>query len=252
MNPTDKYRLIQDIYFSLQTRHNAEGIINILNEYGIDSIPTKTYNQDSIKKLLQQTENTKIIKIADDLNLVIPPTKTNKGTTHKKEQKPLQKVFISHSHHDKKIVESFVLLLQNIGIPSENIFCSSLEGYGTPLGKDFINDIKSQLNEDVLVFFMLSEHFYKSPMCLIELGAVWIQTKEHISVTIPPFEFKQMKGVFQHFKGMTIDDEKNLDMLKETLESKFNIPHQSSLVWSPKREMSMRNIKYLLPTNNDV
>ena len=251
MNPTEKHRLIQDIYFSLQTTQNIDEIITTLNEYGIESIATKTYKQESIKKLLRQADDTKVINIANDLNLMTPQTNKKTGKQHQKKQKSLQKIFISHSHKDKKIVEIFVLILQDIGIAPENIFCSSLEGYGTPLGKDFTNDIKSRLNEEVLAFFILSENFYTSAMCLIEMGAVWVQTNDHISVTIPPFKFEQMQGVFQYFKGMSINQEKDLDMLKETLESKFNITPQRSLVWAPRRDASLRNIKQQIDNDNE-
>ena len=53
----------------------------------------------------------------------------------------LKKVFISHSSKDKEVVTSFIQLLEVIGIDSASIFCSSLEGYGTTLGNNFIEEM---------------------------------------------------------------------------------------------------------------
>lgn len=248
MSPTDKHRLIQDIYFSLQTTHSLEEVIDVLTDYGVNSIASKIYTQESLKRLLSKTEDDIIIKIADDLNLMTSFAKKS-NTSATKKPTYLKKIFISHSHKDKEIVTLFIQILQSIGISPEMIFCSSLEGYGTELGKNFIDDIKNQLNKDVLVFTMLSENFYASPMCLIELGAVWGQTKEHISVAIPPFEFEQMKGVLLNFQGMRINDDKNLDMLKDTLENKFDIKKQRALVWNPIRDILLRQINEILKNN---
>ena len=106
----------------------------------------------------------------------------------------LKKIFISHSSKDIDVVTSFIHVLQSIGIEPENIFCTSIVGYGTPLGSDFMQEIETRLNEDVMVFFMLSDNFYQSPMCLIEMGATWIKTKHQISVAITPFELDKIKS----------------------------------------------------------
>ncbi|CAL2095770.1 TIR domain-containing protein [Tenacibaculum sp. 190524A02b] len=244
MSPTEKYRLIQDIYFSLQTTLSIEEIIDILGGYGVKTIPTKTYTQKSLKQLLNhQTDDNIIIAIANDLDLSTPYLKKKAENQPKKKQVSLRKIFISHAIEDKEIVSSFIQILQSIGIDSEIIFCASFEGYGTTLGSNTMEDIKNKLNDNVLVFFILSKHFYTTSMCLMQLGAVWALTKTHISVAIPPFKLEKMRGVFQHFKGMYINEEKNLDLLKDTLESQFNLTPKRQLVWTPTRDILLRDIQ---------
>ena len=51
----------------------------------------------------------------------------------------IKKIFISHQAHDKKIVEIFVDFLHNLGIASENIFCSIIPDCG----------VKFQIPEEV-------------------------------------------------------------------------------------------------------
>jgi len=49
------------------------------------------------------------------------------------------KVFISHSVKDKELANAMVDLLQTgIGINTNDIFCSSVEGLGIPGGANFI------------------------------------------------------------------------------------------------------------------
>jgi len=250
MNPVTKHRLIQDIFFSLQTSHSGKEMVSILSGYGITNNSVTDYTQVEIKKLLATASDKILLLIADDLkidtsNYVIQQSVKGKTTT-KETKKFLKKVFISHSSKDKEVVISFIQILEVIGINPENIFCTSLEGYGTSLGNNFIEEIETRLDEDVLVFFMLSENFYKSPMCLIEMGAAWAKTKSQISVAITPFELGKMEGVFKHFQGIQIDNELHYDMLKETLEAKFDLEPKRPLVWTPKRNIFLNMIKQQL------
>ena len=42
----------------------------------------------------------------------------------------------SHSSKDKAFVEELVELLESIGFDENNLFCSSVDGYGIGLGED--------------------------------------------------------------------------------------------------------------------
>ena len=50
-------------------------------------------------------------------------------------------VFISHSSKDKSFVEALVDLLEGLGLTKNNLFCSSVDGYGIPLGRDIFETI---------------------------------------------------------------------------------------------------------------
>ncbi|WP_298510602.1 toll/interleukin-1 receptor domain-containing protein [uncultured Kordia sp.] len=242
MTPTEKFRLVQDIYFTLQSTYNTDEILNILDDYQIQSNSDIKYSQEAIKRLIGKASNETILEIAKDLKLSLSFIKS--GTRKQSTSKPiLKKIFISHDLKDKQIVESFIQLLQGIGISPEHIFCSSLEGYGASLGENFEDEIKDRLNDEVLVLFMISNHFYSSNKCIIQMGAAWGLTKDQISIAIPPFKLEEMKGVFQNFQGIQIDQEKQLDLLKATLEHKFGLKVQKQLHWEPKRDMVVRDIK---------
>ena len=41
----------------------------------------------------------------------------------------MKKIFISHSSEDKEIIGELITLIEGMGVKSEQIFCSSFEGY---------------------------------------------------------------------------------------------------------------------------
>lgn len=155
----------------------------------------------------------------------------------------ISSVFISHSAKDSEFVEDIVNILECIGLKSNQIFCTSFEGYGIGLGENFLDAIKDKLSSDSLVIFVLSEHFYSSPICLCEMGAAWALTKDHIPVLIPPFDYADVKGVFPLTQGMKINEPLKLTLLKEKIEKAFSLQSNgSSSVWERKRDNIIDNI----------
>jgi hypothetical protein len=155
----------------------------------------------------------------------------------------INKVFISHSNKDKAYVEEIIDLIETIGLNSSQIFCSSFDGYGIDLGDNFLERIKEELNENVLVLFILSENFYQSPICLCEMGATWIKTKEHIPILIPPFDFNQVQGVIPLTQGFKIDDSLKLNLFKEKIEKLFLLKPIDNSVWERKRDRNLGRIQ---------
>lgn len=153
------------------------------------------------------------------------------------------KIFISHSHLDKNVVEEIIDSLENIGIKSNQIFCSSFDGYGVKFGEDFLERIKNELNQNVLVLFVLSENFYKSPICLCEMGATWARTSLHIPILIPPFDFKDIKGVIPLTHGFKINQKEKLNSFKTRIEEIFKIENKIDYaIWERKRDRMISRI----------
>jgi len=158
------------------------------------------------------------------------------------EKQKMKKIFISHSSLDSPIVGDLIDLIESIGINSSQIFCSSFEGYGFDLGEDFLERLKTLLNEEIIAFFILTPNFYKSPISLCEMGAIWIKSNKHIPVLVPPFDFKDIKGVFPVSQGMKINDKSKLNTLKETLENDFSLPSLRTSIWEKKRDKFLNDI----------
>lgn len=155
----------------------------------------------------------------------------------------ITKVFISHSSNDSAIVEEVIEILESIGLNSTQIFCSSFNGYGIDYGDNFLERIKDELDNNVLVLFILSENFYKSPVCLCEMGATWMKTNTHIPILIPPMDFKDIKGVIPLTQGFVINDSLALSQFKGQIESIFKIKNILNIsTWERKRDRIVTRI----------
>jgi hypothetical protein len=153
------------------------------------------------------------------------------------------RVFISHSSCDVFFVEELVDLLELIGLSKESIFCTSLAGYGIDLGENFLDAIRDELRNDTMVLFVLTQNFFSSPACLCEMGAVWVQTKDHIPIIVPPFDFSDIKGVIPLTEGFRLNDALKLNLFKAKIETIFGLQAampQSS--WERKRDRALGRI----------
>lgn len=105
------------------------------------------------------------------------------------------KIFISHSSKDIKYVEPLVNLLEKLGLTEKEIFCSSMPGYGIPVGENIYDYLAKEFqNNNLMVIFILSKNYYKSPACLNEMGASWVLKKKYYTILLPEFEFKKIDG----------------------------------------------------------
>jgi hypothetical protein len=167
-------------------------------------------------------------------------------TAEKEVVRTVSKVFISHSSFDRDFVEEIIDILETIGLSSDNIFCSSFDGYGIDLGENFLERLRNELDETILVLFILSENFYKSPICLCEMGATWIKTNEHIPILIPPFDFKDIQGVIPLTQGFRINDPMKLNLFREKIEILFGLKAIDVSSWERKRDRTLGRINDIL------
>ena len=108
----------------------------------------------------------------------------------------MHKIFISHAVRDKELAELLEDLIETgIGIPHNDIFCTSLEGLGIPNGIDFKQHIQKELEGCDTVVAMISENYYASPFCMCELGAVWAYSKHFFPILVPPLNFTDLRGI---------------------------------------------------------
>ena len=80
----------------------------------------------------------------------------------------MQKIFLSHSSKNRELANLFSDFLESLS-NDISVFCSSALG-AMPIGANFENKIKEALNESDVFIPLLSEDFYKSRYCMIELG----------------------------------------------------------------------------------
>lgn len=175
-----------------------------------------------------------------------------RDTVIESSENKMKEIFISHSSLDAKYVEKIIDILEIIGVPSDKIFCSSFEGYGVRLGNDFLQDIRKRLNSQVLVVFVLSENFYSSVVSLCEMGATWVKTNSHIPILIPPFDYKDVKGVIPTSNGMKINEKPKYNSLKTLVEEFLDLQPINNSVWERKRDNILKELKLLLEKTSSL
>lgn len=103
------------------------------------------------------------------------------------------KFFVSHAVMDKKLIESFVDLLQSgMNINFNDIYCTSNGNLQT--GQLFIEEIRHNLILSDVVVFLFSKNFFESKFCMCELGAAWVQGKYIVPILVPPKNFNDLEN----------------------------------------------------------
>lgn len=159
------------------------------------------------------------------------------------------KIFISHSSKDIEYVRKIVVFFEDINIPEDGIFCSSIPEYGIPGGKKIYEFLREQFeNYNLHVVFVLSDNYYESVASMNEMGAAWVLRNEYTTILLPGFNFSQIKGVLDPTEIATkLDDHTDvvyarLGELKDKVISEFNLDTISANKWERKRNAFVRDI----------
>lgn len=210
-----------------------------------------TYSDSGGKK-------TNSYKVVPMKNPIVQNDRSCDGGPHNmEEQQKETRLFISHSSLDKEYVKAFVELLEDMGMTENTIFCSSCEGYNISWGKDIYGYLAKEFKNDrknLMVLFMLSDNYYKSPACLNEMGATWILKKDYRSILLPGFEYKDIDGAINAQQiGIKLDDA-NLNMqlneIKRQFSDIFNLAHLSDNKWDRVRESFIKKITDIRNSKN--
>lgn len=167
------------------------------------------------------------------------------------------KIFISHSSQDKEYVSQLVDLLEDLGLRKEQLFCSSVSGYGIPLGKDIYDYLYQQFQEyNLHVILVLSDNYYQSVACMNEMGAAWVLKNDYTTILLPGFEFKEIKGAINPRQiGLKLDGDlddvkEKLGQLKDTLGQKFGLSPLSDVHWERKRDTFISAVSKIIQADN--
>jgi len=146
----------------------------------------------------------------------------------------IMKIFISHSSKNVNYGNALVELLTGIGIKSEQIVFTSNTAYGIPIGQNIFNWLRNRINEKPHVIYLLSQEYYSSIACLIEMGAAWVVENEHTMIFTPNFKLDsyefQNGAIDPREIGFYIDNEERLTAFIEILKNSFPIAHNLVLV----------------------
>lgn len=141
------------------------------------------------------------------------------------------KIFISHSSKDIVYVKSFIenILQLGLDIPSERVFCSSMEGHGVKSGQYIPDRLKEEINNSTLALLFISKNYKSSEICLNEVGAAWatLEKETVIPLLLPGIDFSEIGFLDLNRVGLRIYEREGILKLiqdcKEQLETNFNL-----------------------------
>lgn len=171
--------------------------------------------------------------------------KNKKGDISLNEDNTPVKIFISHSSIDKPIVESFItyVLRLGCGLQPQDILCTSIESTGIKTGKDIRTYLRKQLQSCDYVFFMISDDYIKSSICLNEMGGAWVLEKSIKPFLLPKSTFSDMGWLYEISKGAKLDNEEALDELRDELIGNYQlIEHPKASDWTTQKKLFLSSL----------
>lgn len=192
-----------------------------------------------------------VLAIINIINAKVNTTKNKTNDVSEISNVTPVKIFISHSSKDKPIVKSFItsILRLGCGLQPDNILCSSIEATGIKTGKDIRNYLQKQLLCCDYVFFMISNNYLKSSICLNEMGGAWVLGKDVKPFLFPQSDFTDMGWLYEISKGAKLNNDEALDELRDELLDKYKlIEHPKTSDWTAQK----KNFFDVLSSHNKV
>lgn len=121
-------------------------------------------------------------------------------------------------------------------MPSKAIFCSSVAGHGIPLGVNFNDYMKNQIEKPKLVFLLMTPSYMESAFCLMELGAAWAQASHTIPIVVPPVPFEFVTKTLGLIQAWNIEKHTGLNELRAAVNaSGVKLEARTDEDWDAKR-----------------
>lgn len=141
------------------------------------------------------------------------------------------KIFISHSSKDIKIIEAFVekILILGLEVSPNRIFCSSMEGHGVKSGQYIPDKLREEIRVSSIALLFISKDYKSSEICLNEIGAAWVTLEKEkvLPLLLPDIDFSELGFLNLSRLGLKIYERQGILKLiqdnKETLNPNFNL-----------------------------
>lgn len=158
------------------------------------------------------------------------------------------KIFISHKTEDSNYAKAIIAMLVALGVNHKDIFCSSVDGYGIPFGRNIFDTLHNQFDDyRLFVIFIHSPRYYKSAISLNEMGAAWILRSEHRSFLTSDCEFSMLTGVIHRdeiaFKAGQKDTEHLLHDFRHDIKTFFSLDGINDAIWDSAKNEFIEKVK---------
>src|SRR5436853_6549092 len=104
------------------------------------------------------------------------------------------KIFLSHSSHDAEMAELLIDLLgAALNLNSDEISCTSVDGYGLSIGASVDEQLKQEIFESITFIGLLSHSSLQSTYVVFELGARWGAKKHLLPLLLSDITISDLK-----------------------------------------------------------
>lgn len=155
------------------------------------------------------------------------------------------RVFITHSSLDAPLADALVAAVQlGTGLRHDQVFCSSIEGMDVEDGDDFIEVIKTQLNQATLVIPLITPAYLDSIFCMWELGAIWAMDLKTIAVRVEPVAPRDLPDLLRHRQVRPLGHASLIALSKSIANQTGEQPNE--VVWAKERTKFLDAIPSIL------
>jgi hypothetical protein len=137
------------------------------------------------------------------------------------------RLFISHSHKDKKLADLLVNMLEaSFAIDPSLITCTSLARHKPQKLTDTLDEalLGEMKKGDCGVLVILTPNSAQSPWVLVELGVAWATHMPLVAMLAGGMHVKDMPGPLEHKLAGELQSKEDLKALKETLKNELHWP----------------------------
>lgn len=137
----------------------------------------------------------------------------------------MSKLFISHSSQDKEKVDLFIdeILIKGIGLNKTNdLFYSSDQDANTPLGENWMNDLKTKLKDCSIFIQIVTYNSLKSDICKAEFTAGWVLEKKIIPILDENIGIQDLNDIQKTLQYGKINSRAVQCKLKDEIMEKFS------------------------------
>lgn len=142
------------------------------------------------------------------------------------------KLFISHSSKDQKLAEKLTELVKNaLRLSSDEIRCTTIDGYRLPGGAKTNEQIKREVRESIAFIGLISTAAADSMYVLFELGARWGSDKHLLPLLAPGVSTDILKGPLSDLNALSCDNVAQLHQLVKDLADVLTITPENPAVY---------------------
>lgn len=182
-------------------------------------------------------------------------------------------IILTHSNNDKPYADAITTLLHNLGWNGNPIASSHSDTQNSSAqsfsSSPILNYLHESPHEDTHAICLLSDHYYNSPACMNEIGAIWVLQRDISFLAVPGFDAagervqgsaialpeavavmddeEGMRGFLSHIKeslGLNPDDAAAEEGLRDYLDELKRI--QSQNVTESEVESVLQNLASIL------